>query len=91
MLTLYTRDDCAYCVRAKQYLQSLGIEFREIDVVQEPQAMEFLRSQGHRTIPQIYWDGRLFVSGGWQGLREMSRDDILTAIEILETRSLGTL
>ena len=71
--------------------RNLGIEFREIDVVQEPQAMEFLRSQGHRTIPQIYWDGRLFVSGGWQGLRKMSRDDILTAIEILETRSLGTL
>lgn len=91
MLTLYTRDDCAYCVRVKQYLQRLGIEFREIDVSQEPQAMEFLRSQGHRTIPQIYWDGRLFVSGGWQGLSEMSRDDILTAVEILETRSLGTL
>lgn len=28
MIELYTRTDCSYCVRAKNLLQSLGLEYK---------------------------------------------------------------
>lgn len=32
MLTLYTKDYCPYCVKAKNLLDSLGSPYEEIDV-----------------------------------------------------------
>jgi glutaredoxin len=31
---------------------------------------------GHRTVPQIYKDGKLFVEGGYQGLSKLNEDQI---------------
>ncbi len=36
---------------------------------------------GHRTVPQIYYNGKLFVDGGWQGLSKLSREEIMREIE----------
>lgn len=91
MLTLYTRKQCAYCSNTKNFLVSKNINFREIDIDLDPSALEFMRDQGHRTVPQIYMDGQLFVEGGWQGLSRMSVEEILNDIEIRNTRSLGTI
>ena len=37
---------------------------------------------GHRTVPQIYYNGKLFVEGGWQGLSKLSVEDIMREIEL---------
>jgi len=33
-------------------------------------------SEGHRTVPQIYQDGKLFVEGGFQGLSKLTEDQL---------------
>jgi glutaredoxin len=33
-------------------------------------------SQGHRTVPQIYLNGEIFVTGGWEGLSKMNANEI---------------
>ena len=43
---------------AKQYLETNGFEYEEIRVDTNPEAREFLISEGHRTMPQIYIDGK---------------------------------
>jgi hypothetical protein len=45
--------------------------------------------QGHRTVPQIYHQGKLFVEGGFQGLSKLSTDEIRTRLGL--TENLGTL
>jgi len=32
--------------------------------------------QGHRTVPQIYKDGQVFVEGGYKGLSALSDDEL---------------
>ena len=89
MLTVYSKTVCPYCVNAKNFLKSKNIAFEEINIEQTPQAHDFIMKAGHRTVPQIYHNGKLFVEGGWQGLSKMSAEQI--AEQINHTNSLGTL
>jgi glutaredoxin len=82
MLTVYSKDLCPNCVQAKNYLKSKNINFREINIEQDPEAREFIINQGLRTMPQIFMDGKIFVEGGWAGLSKMTAEDILSEIEL---------
>ena len=53
---------------AKQYLERHGFEYEEIRVDTNPKARQFLIDEGHRTMPQIYHNGKLLVEGGGQAL-----------------------
>ena len=78
MLTVYSKNNCPFCVQAKNLLTLKGIEFEEINIEQQPQAREFIVSEGHRTVPQIYKDGELFVQGGFQGLQKLTEEELRT-------------
>ena len=56
---IYSSMLCPYCRRAKQLLTSKGVEFTEIDVMQQPlRKREMIqRTEGARTVPQIFIDG----------------------------------
>lgn len=91
MLTVYSKTVCPYCVNAKNYLKNNDIGFTEINIEQDTDAREFVMSQGHRTVPQIYFNGKIFVDGGWQGLSKMSPDEIRNEIELRNSLSDQTL
>jgi len=55
-LTLYTQDDCYYCYEMKKKLVNWGYDFREINVSYDLFAKDFLKENGHRTVPQLYWN-----------------------------------
>ena len=82
MITVYSKNNCAYCVQAKNYLSSKNINFREVNIEQDAEAREFIINQGLRTMPQIFMDGKIFVEGGWAGLSKMTAEDILSEIEL---------
>ena len=82
MLTIYSKTVCPYCVQAKNYLQAKNINFREINIEQDTEAREFITSQGLRTVPQIFFNGKIFVEGGWTGLSKMTAEEIQDEIEL---------
>ena len=82
MLTIYSKNNCPFCVMAKNYLQSKNINFREINIEQDAEAREFIQRQGLRTVPQIFMDGKIFVEGGWTGLSKMTAEDVLSEIDL---------
>ena len=45
-----------------------GVEYTEVKIDEDNSAREFVLAEGHRTVPQIYKDGKLLVEGGFQGL-----------------------
>ena len=53
---MFTTAVCPYCVRAKQFLKSKGVEFiEEVRVDLDPQARDtMMQSTGRRTVPQIF-------------------------------------
>jgi glutaredoxin 3 len=68
MLTVYSKNNCPFCVQAKNLLRLKGVDYTEIKIDEDASAKDFILAEGHRTVPQIYKDGRLLVEGGYQGL-----------------------
>jgi glutaredoxin len=75
-------------LQAKALLKTNDIPYEEINIETDESAKTFVINEGHRTMPQIYNDGKLFVEGGFTGLRDMGVDDIKTKLGL---NSLGSL
>ena len=89
LLTVYSKKHCPFCDQAKALLKNKAIQFEEVKIDEDNTAREFIMEQGHRTVPQIYFEGKLFVEGGFQGLSKLSTDEIRTRMGL--TDNLGTL
>jgi glutaredoxin 3 len=76
MITVYSKPLCGYCDMAKDYLKKNNIQYEEIRVDTNPEAREFLISEGHRTMPQIYHNGKLLVAGGGMALVRMDPNQV---------------
>lgn len=90
-LTIYSKSACTFCEQAKQYLAHHDIPYTEIDIEQDSESRQFMQDQGHRTVPQIYYQGRLFVAGGWQQLSKLTADDIRNEIGLRDALASETL
>jgi glutaredoxin len=84
MLTLYSKNNCSFCSQAKNLLTQKNISFEEIKIDENLKARQFILEQGHRTVPQIYKDGMLFVEGGFQGLTKLTEDQIKEKLNVIE-------
>ncbi|MFT3741421.1 MAG: glutaredoxin 3 [Gammaproteobacteria bacterium] len=56
---IYTKANCPYCDRAKQLLSAKKIAFEELRIDLSPELREEMlaRSNGRRTVPQIFING----------------------------------
>jgi len=52
-LKVYWRPGCSSCVKVKEFLTRLGVEFESVNVSSRPEAMEELRALGVRTVPVV--------------------------------------
>jgi glutaredoxin/uncharacterized damage-inducible protein DinB len=52
-LRVYWRQGCSSCVKVKEYLTGIGVDFESIDVGVRPQAMAELAEMGVRTVPVV--------------------------------------
>ncbi|MCL6729545.1 glutaredoxin 3 [Sphingomonas hankyongi] len=74
IVEIYTKTFCSYCWRAKQLLESKGVEYKEIPVDyggNERDAM-IQRANGRTTVPQIFI--REHHVGGCDDLLALERD-----------------
>ena len=83
MLTVYSKNNCPFCVQAKNLLKSKNIQFEEVRIDEDEKAKEFILGQGHRTVPQIYQDGKLFVEGGFTGLSKLTEDQLKEKLNVI--------
>ena len=76
-IIVYSTPFCGYCDAAKRLLANKGAEFKEIDVMSDPeQRREMIeRSGGRRTVPQIFIDGRHI--GGFDDLSALDASGAL--------------
>ena len=52
-LRVYWRPGCSSCVKVKEFLSGLGVDYESINVSARPEAMEELRAMGVRTVPVV--------------------------------------
>ena len=79
-ITIYTRQLCGYCARAKQLLEKKGVAFEEKDASHSPELRKEMmqRSNGGATFPQIFI-GETHV-GGCDDLYALERAGTLDAM-----------
>jgi len=67
---VWSKDNCPYCVQAKNLLQLKGIEFEERNITQGTWTKEQLLESvpNARTLPQIFLDEELI--GGFTELKK---------------------
>lgn len=55
-VTIYTRQFCGYCARAKSLLESKGVAYVEHDATDKPELRQEMisRANGRMTFPQIF-------------------------------------
>ena len=52
-LKVYWRPGCSSCVRVKEFLSSLKVDYESVNVSARPEAMDELRALGVRTVPVV--------------------------------------
>jgi glutaredoxin/uncharacterized damage-inducible protein DinB len=52
-LRVYWRPGCSSCVKVKEFLSGLGVDYESINVSARPEAMDELREMGVRTVPVV--------------------------------------
>ena len=55
-ITIYTKDYCLFCIKAKSLLTMKKIKFTEINLNENPDKFDEMlkKSNGARTVPQIF-------------------------------------
>lgn len=73
MVEIYTWSSCPFCIQAKALLDQKGVEYSEycIDGNEEARAKMAQRSNGKRSLPQIFIDDRHI--GGCDDLYALDR------------------
>lgn len=56
MIVVYGKDNCVFCEKAKDLLQSKGLSYEYIDVYEDDSALVMFRERGFKTVPQIWID-----------------------------------
>ena len=76
---VYTKQECPYCEKAKNLLESTGLEYEEYGVTGDDDRFEEMveRADGRKTAPQIFVDDDLI--GGWDDLRSLEEAGELDA------------
>ncbi|MGE0258019.1 MAG: glutaredoxin 3 [Alphaproteobacteria bacterium] len=74
---IYTTMFCPYCARARALLERKGVDYTEIDILDEPgRRGEMIRRAGGRsTVPQIFIDGEHI--GGCDDMVALDRKGLL--------------
>ena len=77
-ITIYSKNNCVFCNKAKHLVKSLGLTYEEkkMEEFDSPQAMLEDIGKQVRTMPQIKIDGELV--GGYNQLIEFMADKGLT-------------
>ena len=77
---IYTGPLCAFCDFAKALLDRKGISYKEIFIGDDTNKMEEMikKSNGMRTVPQIFIDGQHI--GGNDQLQALEREGKLNSI-----------
>jgi glutaredoxin 3 len=76
---IYSTMFCGYCARAKSLLDKKGVDYVEIDIIEDSAKRDEMveRSAGRQTVPQIFIDGEHI--GGSDDLYALERAGKLDA------------
>lgn len=71
-IVVYSKENCPYCVWAKQFLDTKHLSYEEIRIDLNPEErIKMEQLSGRRTVPQIFINDKPI--GGYDDLIELSK------------------
>ena len=59
---VYSTPSCPWCVKVKEFLKQKNVKFDDIDVTQDPEALdEMVEKSGQRGVPVVDVNGTIIV------------------------------
>jgi glutaredoxin 3 len=78
-IVIYTKENCPYCVFAKQLLDKKGAAYSEIRIdLDEAKRDEMMKLSGRRTVPQIFINDQAI--GGFDDLSALEKSGELNKL-----------
>ena len=83
-VTIYTMENCPYCVRAKDFFKQRGVSYREVKVDEGDDCVRSKKKKktGLKTLPQIFFGNKSV--GGYSDLIELDKSGELNKYLIKE-------
>lgn len=53
MIKVYSKHDCVQCEMTKEFLKQNNIEFEEVNVFEEEEALELIQLHGFKRLPVV--------------------------------------
>lgn len=53
MVTVYSKPNCVQCEMTKEFLKQNNIEFEEVNVFEEEEALELIKLHGFQRLPVV--------------------------------------
>ena len=63
-ITVYTKPSCVQCNATKRALDKAGLAYNEVDLTQDAEDLEAVKSLGYQSAPVVFADG-----DHWAGFR----------------------
>ena len=76
MITVYTKTVCGFCGVAKRWLESNGFEYNEVNIEHDEKARDMIVGLGYLLKIQIFYNGKVLVEGGAEGLKRETKETI---------------
>jgi glutaredoxin 3 len=78
-VTIYSKEQCPYCVAAKQLLKAKGANYEEIRIDLDPSQRDIMIARsGRRTVPQIFINDQAI--GGYDDMAALEKAGKLNAL-----------
>jgi glutaredoxin-like protein NrdH len=71
-IKLFSKNNCMQCKMAKRFLSDNHISFEEINIDNQPEAIEFLKEQGFQSVPVITSDAQTIIGFRPDQLRQLA-------------------
>ncbi|MCI5826174.1 MAG: glutaredoxin-like protein NrdH [Arcanobacterium sp.] len=84
MITVYTKPQCVQCRATKRALTKQGLEYVEIDLAQDEEALNTVKALGYQQAPVVFADG-----DHWSGFRPDKIKMLATALSAKEKMAVA--
>lgn len=71
MITVYTKNDCAQCDATKKLLDTKQVEYKTVNLTENPDALVDIATLGYRQVPVVVTEEK-----HWSGFRP----DLITGL-----------
>ncbi|MBM7824399.1 glutaredoxin-like protein NrdH [Arcanobacterium pluranimalium] len=79
-ITVYTKPSCVQCNATKRALDKGGLEYVEVDLTQDEEALATVKALGYQQAPVVFADG-----DHWAGFRPDKIKALITVSEKVAT------